>query len=186
MARKLRADAARNRRAILDAAERVLGEHGPSMSTEAVAELAGVGIGTVFRHFATKEVLLRSVVLHRAERLTDRARELVEHDDAEAIFGFIEAVIEHASSTPSLLHALVALGVDASDELSDARKVFTDVLDELVQSAQRRGVLRPDVDAADVLVLLSAVVHATQASESDAVLRVVLDGLRVREQPRAR
>src|SRR5689334_6744231 len=89
----LRADARRNRARVLEAAGAVFAAEGVGAPTEAVAKRAGVGIGTVFRHFPTKEALLAAVLVERMRGLAEHARAAVAEDDAgAALFGFLEHV----------------------------------------------------------------------------------------------
>jgi hypothetical protein len=91
--RRLRADAARNRIAILEAAEDVFVEKGRALSTEAVAERAGVGIGTVFRHFPTKEALLQALLVVRLQQLAAEADALAIDDRGGALFIVFERLV---------------------------------------------------------------------------------------------
>ncbi len=182
--RPRRADAVRNRAAILDATEELLGTDGPAMSTEEVARRAGVGIATVFRHFPTKAQLLQAVVALRIERLTRQARRLLGTGD-EALFRFFEVVLEHTASTQAIRHALASAGVDPDAAVEDARAEFVQVLGTLLAQAQTQGVVRSDVDVADVYDLLVAVVQLAQLRGREGrgvriALTVVFDGLRAR------
>ncbi len=187
--RRRRADAERNRAAILSAAELLLGTEGPTLSTEVVARHASVGIATVFRHFPTKEALLRAVVTSRVERLTLHARE-PSADEGEALFRFFDRVVEHTASTPAIHHALSAIGVDPQAAVAEARTAFLAALDDLLSRAQKQGVVRDDVDLADVYELLVAVLHMTKrqgptpGGGRHRTFTVVLDGLRA--PPRGR
>src|SRR4051812_21903805 len=92
-----RADARRNRARILEAAERILTERGPTAPTEEIAKAAGVGIGTLFRHFPTKEELLRGVFVGRLQKLADDARQLAdEGDPGMALTTLIRQSVEQA------------------------------------------------------------------------------------------
>jgi AcrR family transcriptional regulator len=182
--RRLRADAARNRATILAVAEALLAEQGPSLSTEEVARRAGVGVGTVFRHFPTKENLLVTVVQARLGRLTAQADAIAELPEERALFAFFEAVIEHTASTPVVLHALTSAGVDREDVQRAAMSEFMAALDRLVRRAQDAGIVRADVRVAEIFDLLVALVHVAElrgrgSRSAQVALRVVLDGLGV-------
>ncbi|MEU9844544.1 helix-turn-helix domain-containing protein, partial [Actinomadura sp. NPDC048032] len=98
--RPLRADALRNRAKVLAAAEEVFAVQGTSASTEEVARKAGVGIGTVFRHFPTKESLLEAVLVALLKRLAAEARDLrAAADPGAAFFGFFTRVVSQAASS---------------------------------------------------------------------------------------
>lgn len=184
--RPLRADAARNRVAILEAAEALLGSDGGALSTNAVARRASVGVGTVFRHFPTKEQLIMAVVEARLGRLTARARAI--GDDHDAFYAFFEQVVDHTASTPAIRHALAALGVDVDSALEEAQAAFMEALAALVERAQRHGQMRADVSVHDVFELLVALVHVAEVRRrgpgaARRAVAVVLDGLR--QQPRS-
>ncbi len=178
--RRQRTDAARNRTAILEAAEAVLAEDGAALSTEEVARRASVGIGTVFRHFPTKAELLRAVVAHRLEALAAEAQAIGDDAEADALFRFFEHVVAQAAKKQTLVHALSAIDVDASALLDEAGAAFRDAVAALVARGQKRKLIRRDIDAAAVLELLLAVAHvAERRGESGrAAVQVVLDGLR--------
>ncbi|MCA9657518.1 MAG: TetR/AcrR family transcriptional regulator [Myxococcales bacterium] len=183
--RRLRADAARNRAKILAVAEALLAEQGPSLSTEEVARRAEVGVGTVFRHFPTKENLLVTVIQSRLERLTAQADAIAELPEDSALFAFFAAVIEHTASTPVVLHALTAAGIDSADVQRAAMSEFMAALERLVRRAQDAAVVRKDITVAEVFDLLVALVHVAElrgrgSRSAQIALRVVLDGLGVR------
>src|SRR6266511_2320364 len=103
-----RADARRNHASVLAAAEAVFSAKGPSASTGEIARAAGVGIGTVFRHFPTKEDLLSSIMVARVERLTEEARALAGAEDAGAAFlSFFQQMVEHSASKKAFAEALI-------------------------------------------------------------------------------
>jgi AcrR family transcriptional regulator len=117
--RAQRADARANRGRILDVAEEVFGRGGESASTEEVARLAGVGIGTVFRHFPTKAALLEAVLVRRCDRLREQAEALLDAaDPGEAFFGLFGHLAAHAAAKIAITEALL----DAGDRDGDAAR----------------------------------------------------------------
>ncbi|MFI0481168.1 TetR/AcrR family transcriptional regulator [Actinomadura sp. 9N215] len=180
--RPLRADAVRNRAKVLAAAEEVFAVRGTSASTEEVARRAGVGIGTVFRHFPTKESLLEAVLVALLERLADEAECLRSADDAgAAFFGFFTRVVERAAAKQAVTEALAEAGVDARAATGRAAPRLTAALGMLLRRAQDAGAVRADVGAGEVVALLAGMSYAAgRAGAHDDVLRLAFDGLRPR------
>ncbi|MEV3925010.1 TetR/AcrR family transcriptional regulator [Actinomadura coerulea] len=151
--RPQRADARRNRQRILEAAFEAFAADGRLVPLDEIARRAGVGAGTVYRHFPTKEALFQAVVTDRIERIVDEAQALVRAEEpGEAFYGFLMWVVERAIFNHALCDALAAdlrtLDADGLDEQ------FTSVLDELLRRAQAAGEVRPDVDVHDVRTLM--------------------------------
>ena len=121
--RPLRADARRNRARLLDVAEAVFAAKGTSASTEEIAREAGVGIGTVFRHFPTKEALLEAVFVGRLQRLADEAEAHLDADDpGAAFFAFFGSAVEQSATKTAFADALAQAGVDVQEATLDARQ----------------------------------------------------------------
>ncbi|GAB3970492.1 TetR/AcrR family transcriptional regulator [Actinoallomurus acanthiterrae] len=182
--RPLRADALRNRARVLEAAEAVFAAHGTSVSTEEVARRAGVGIGTVFRHFPTKEALLEAVFITRLDRLAAEADALMGAEDpGEAFFAFFARVVGHAATKNAVTAALAEAGIDVRETTAETGRELRRALGALLRRAQDAGAVRPDIGLPEVLALL---VGASQAAEHVAgddevrarTLAIVFDGLR--------
>jgi AcrR family transcriptional regulator len=178
----LRADARANRARILDVAEEVFGQGGESASTEEVARLAGVGIATVFRHFPTKAALLEAVLARRFDRLREQAEALLNAaDPGQAFAGFFRYLVADAPAKIGIAEALLDAGGDggvAAQASAGLRRAFG----TLLQRAQRAGVIRDDVELAEVYALLvgvsRAAAHDHLGEQGTArVLTVVFDGL---------
>lgn len=184
--RPLRADARRNRERLLTAADAVFDELGVGASTEEVARRAGVGIGTLFRHFPTKESLLRAVLVGRMRRLADEARELAGLEDpGDAFFAFFERVVDHAADKTALADALAAAGVDATEAVAEVRDDVTSAITGLLARAQRAGAVRADIGVPEVFALLVGASRAVEHAGDDRglaarSLAVITDGLRPR------
>ncbi|MBV8462974.1 MAG: TetR/AcrR family transcriptional regulator, partial [Acidimicrobiales bacterium] len=118
--RPLRADARKNRARLLAAAEEVFAEGGVSVPVDDVARRAGVGVGTFYRHFPTKEALLVAVIGTRIERLRDRSACLLEADDpGAAFFEFAAHLSEEIAAKSDLAYALAEAGIDIKAEMAD-------------------------------------------------------------------
>ena len=179
-----RADALRNRRKVLEAAEAVFDARGTTASTEEVARAAGVGVGTVFRHFPTKEALLEAVYVARLRNLAEEAEALSSSaGPGEAFFAFFARVVGHAATKNALTAALTEAGVDVREATAETGRDLKEALAALLTRAQDAGEVRCDVGLPEVMTLL---VGASQAAERvgagdevrDRALRVVFDGLR--------
>jgi len=180
----LRADARRNRARVLEAAEVIFATKGTSASTEEIAREAGVGIGTVFRHFPTKEALLEAIVVGRLQRLAEAAGSFAtEGEPGEAFFGFFTRAVDQSATKIALADALAEAGVDVERAASQVGTDLRQALGTLLSRAQRAGAVRSDVGVSDVIALLvgasRAAEHAGWDPEVQArTVTVVLDGLR--------
>ena len=177
----LRADAQRNLGRILAAASEAYAEVGPDVTIDEIARRAGVGHGTVFRRFPTKDALRAAVVRARLDELLARADELLEKADAgAALEEFVWAAAEWFRHDRALLEGLEHC--DCFAEVSEAKRRLHDVVGRLVRRAQRAGAVRRGVDARDLGALVGAAIQAsTHVEREDAwrrYVQVVLDGLR--------
>jgi AcrR family transcriptional regulator len=183
--RPMRADAQRNYTRLLDAASAAFAEHGADdVSLEEIARRAGVGIGTLYRHFPTRPALLEAVYRDQVELLSARSGELLQAESpGEALADWLRALVKFSSTKRSLTSALLAtLGKD-SDLLSSCGQVIRAAAESLLARAQQAGVVRPDADAGDLIRLVHAVNIATERGpadpgQADRMLALILDGLR--------
>jgi AcrR family transcriptional regulator len=176
-ARPMRADAARNRARVLEAALEAFAADGLSVPIDEIARRAGVGAGTVYRHFPAKEDLVGAVIADQMQRIIDGGRALLEAGDAgEALFTFLRAAVEWSATNRGLVDTLAASDI----EVNDAEQQFKDLLGELLRAAQNAGIARKDVGVADVKALMVGL-QAMHGYNDDAAARlteVVFDGLR--------
>jgi AcrR family transcriptional regulator len=181
-----RADAQRNRARLLAAAEAIFATKGVTASTEEIAQAAGVGIGTVFRHFPTKEALLEAVFVASLERLAARAEELATAPDPAAAFcDFFTEVVDQARSKTALAEALTDAGIDLEHTMVDVKTSLRSALEALLSRAQHTGAIRADIGVTELLALLLGASRAAQQMEGNRELQVrtvqvILDGLRAR------
>ncbi|GAA4237719.1 TetR/AcrR family transcriptional regulator [Actinomadura meridiana] len=147
-----RADARRNRDRILQAAFEAFAVDGHLVPLDEIARRAGVGAGTVYRNFATKEALFKAVVADRIDRIVDEAQSLLHAaDPAEAFYGYLTWVVERAM----INHAICdALSTDLDDDKTRKDTEFTTALDALLRKAQAAGAVRQDVTVQEVRTLL--------------------------------
>lgn len=175
----LRADAARNRARILDAAESVFSERGPGASTEEVARRAGVAIGTVFRHFPTKKDLLAAIMKRLLARLVAEAGE---HD----LFTFFTHMVAQAAARKTVVDLLAGAGVDIS--LPDAVAHLESAVGTLLSEAQAAGTVAAEVRLPEVMALLVSVCQGALHGGWDETLQsrtlgVVFAGLQASPAP---
>jgi AcrR family transcriptional regulator len=179
--RKLRSDARRNRERILDAARAVFSAQGVDAQMDEIARRAGVGVGTVYRHFPTKEALLGELVAQKFRRLTDNARAAMEAEDPwEGFAGMLRANAELAARDAALQNALMHAGA-IRQHAGEERRTLEDLAARIVRRAQEAGELRPDFTIDDIPMLMCGV-SSTMREHFDwrRHLELVLDGLRVR------
>jgi AcrR family transcriptional regulator len=186
----LRADALRNRIRILVAAETVLAAKGPGASVEEIARLAGVGVGTVYRHFATVEALREAVFAGRLQRLADRADHAARKSDpGRAFFEFFTGMVGASPTDGEFSDALTRMGQDAEAAATRPEHALHLALGRLLDRAQRSGQVRPDVDAAAVVAVMVGTAYALRragphARQRSRALAVAVDGLRRVDRPR--
>jgi AcrR family transcriptional regulator len=180
--RPLRADAARNRARVLEVAYDTFAAEGLSVPIDEIARRAGVGAGTVYRHFPTKEDLFRAVVEDRIQRIVEQGRDLLaEGDPGDALFTFLRSmVLEWGATDRGLSEALAGLGIDVKASMPEAEGAFLAVLGDLLRAAQKAGAVRDDLRVPDVkaIVVGAQAMQAYTPENADRLLEVVLDGLR--------
>lgn len=180
--RPLRVDAARNRKLLLAAAEEEFTERGLSASVAQIARRAGVGKGTVFRHFASKEDLMVAIVAGHLDILIAHAQQLTGADDtAAALFEFLTvAADERRQHDVDFLWAVS----DNDIRVKQLRNRLHLAIEALVDRARQAGTIRPDVTGADIFLLMCAPIHvASNLADPDPelwkrYLALIFDGLR--------
>jgi AcrR family transcriptional regulator len=181
-ARPLRADAARNRARVLETAYETFAAEGLSVPIDEIARRAGVGAGTVYRHFPTKEDLFAAVVESRLQHIIAAGHALLDDPGpGEALFAFLRSmVLDFGATDQGLVDALGGLGIDVDSAAPDADAAFRALLGELLAAAQGAGTVRADVDVPEIKALMVGC-QAMQGYDSARAARVtdvVIDGLR--------
>jgi AcrR family transcriptional regulator len=173
--RPLRSDAARNREKVLRAAREAFAESGYGVPLDEIAARAGVGPGTVYRHFPAKEALFEAVVTARITDLVSDARARADAaDPGEAFFGFLTRIAAEAAAKRDLPDAISVAG--------SLREDLFAALDLLLRRAQQAGAVRAEIRTADLIVLLKGMLIGLAGSTDPAlherVFAVLADGLR--------
>jgi AcrR family transcriptional regulator len=181
-ARPLRADAARNRNRVLAVAYEVFAAEGLTVPVDEIARRAGVGAGTIYRHFPTKEALYIAVVEHRVHEMTEHGRQLLTSGDpGEALFAFLRAMtLEWGASDHVLIDALAGRGIDVHTVAPEADRAARALLAELLVAGQEAGTVRRDIGVPELKAILVGcqAIGAYDGEGAERATAVVTDGLR--------
>ena len=183
-AKPLRADAQRNRDVLIAKAREVF-DTGSffDLRFDDFARLAGVGTGTLYRHFPTREALAEAVYHGEVAALCDRARQLqATLPAAEALATFLRGMVDHIDAHEGLARTLATLMADRSGVLAEGSRALEQAVTDLVAAAVKDGAVRDDVGAGAVMMALHGIGAAHDRpdwrAEADGVITLVLDGLR--------
>jgi AcrR family transcriptional regulator len=176
--RPQRADARRNYEKLIAAAHDAFAEYGVSASLEDIARRAGVGIGTLYRHFPTRQELLESVYVEEVEALCRTADDLAERPPWDALVGWLQRFVSYAATKRALAEAFNY----ESELFVSCRAAIYAAGEPLLQRAQHAGVVRADTTFDDVLRLVLGItmIQFTEADQMERVVSIGLDGLRYR------
>lgn len=181
---KMRADARRSRAKLLDAATAAFAEHGADAPLDDIARRAGVGIGTLYRHFPKRLDLQAAVYRSQVQSVCATADELIQTTTPEQAFaGWVRAMAGYLVTKRGLSSSLIeGLGKD-SELITSCWLAMRDAAARLLTHAQQAGALRPDIEPQDVLRLVHGIVIATERApqDTDRLLSIMFDGLRPRE-----
>lgn len=173
-----RADAVRNRAKVLEVAAEVFATEGLAVPVHEIARRAGVGTGTVSRHFPTKEDLFAAILLGRMAELTRHADELTAaHDPGTAFFEFFAMVVREGTQHLGLAQALAGNGYDIDAIGADAGYDVSGRLRDILATAQRAGTIRADVSYGDVKALMNGCLSGDAGTNLDTLFAVIRAGL---------
>jgi len=184
--RGLRADARRNRQRLLEVAVRAFSERGADASLEGIAREAGVGIGTLYRHFPTREALIEAAYRNELARVCDNTTELLaEFPPDKAMRVWMDRFVDYLITKDGLAEALRAVVASGADPYAQSLDRISTAISTLLHAGAEAGVLRSDVDPLDVGFSLGGVLLVTsgtgQRDRAGRMLDLLLDGLRYRK-----
>lgn len=183
--RKPRADSIRNRELLLEAATQIFSAGGPQASLEAVARQAGVGIGTLYRHFPTREALFEAVYRHEVDQLTNLAEQLAKDTEpVEALRRWLHANVRLVATKKGMIEGLQLVAHGSSELKAYSFERLTAAIALLLERGVASGELRSDISPEDLLRTLVGIFYSQGAVEwQHTALRLVdvfVDGLRRR------
>jgi AcrR family transcriptional regulator len=183
--RPMRADARRNYERLLEAAKAAFAEHGTDAPLDDIAKRAGVGSGTLYRHFPTRLDLIEAVFQLQLESVVGRAADLMTVPDAgDGLTQFLRQLIDYSNTYRGLASALMAaLNNEGSALARSCHATLYGAAGRLLDRAKQEGTVRPDVDLGDLLKLVNGIALATEQDcddvhLSDRLLAMLVDGLR--------
>ncbi len=180
-----RADARRNYELLIEAARDAFGEGGVGASLEDIARRAGVGIGTLYRHFPTRQDLFEAVYVNEVETLCRSAEGLEATPAWDALVTWLHRLVSYASTKRAIAEELTASGGSPSQLFLTCRQEINKTGEPLLERAQEAGVARADASFDDVLRMISGItmVAFTEPGQRERVVDMAIDGLR--RQPSA-
>ena len=184
LTRPKRADARRNYEKVLAAAREAFAEGGESTALEEIARRAGVGIGTLYRHFPNRQALLEAVYVEEMEQVCRSAEQFDDADPWEALNGWFERFIAYLATKRALAAELLNYLDHDARLFQVCRASLFDAGEPLLQRAQEAGVVRPDVSIAEVMQMVIGIAKIPVADprQNEHMLRIALDGLRYRPE----
>jgi len=185
MAGRLRADAERNRAALVAAAREIFGVHGLDASLDEIARRAGVGNATLYRRFPRRRDLIAEVFADQMSEYVELADSVLREPDPWAAFvGYLTRLCEMQATDRGLAELLVSTRFDDDERLAELRITVQRRADDVIKRAQRAGALRADFTRRDIRLLMTAnagaVARATDPQAWRRLLALLLDGLAAR------
>jgi AcrR family transcriptional regulator len=182
-ARKPRADSARNRQLLLEAAKAGFSDVGLDVSLEEIARRAGVGIGTLYRHFPSREAVVEAVYRREVEQLVEAVPHLLETAPAgEALHQWMHLFVNYIATKRMIAPSLGAKAASASTAHASPLELITRAISTLVKAAVRSGDVRKDIEPTDLLRALVGVSYGNPDPAWEASARrlidILMDGLR--------
>ena len=180
--RPKRADARRNYEKVLAAAREAFAEGGESTALEEIARRAGVGIGTLYRHFPNRQALLEALYVDEVEEVCRSAAELDGTDPWEALTGWFEGFIGYLATKQALAAELLNYLDKDATLFQVCRASLFEAGEPLLRHAQEAGIVRQDVSIGDVIQMVIGIAKmpASDPRQNEHILRIALDGLRYR------
>jgi AcrR family transcriptional regulator len=184
LTRPKRADARRNYEKVLNAAREAFAQGGESTALEEIARRAGVGIGTLYRHFPNRQALLEALYVGEVEDLCRSATELDDADPWVALSTWFERFIGYIATKQALGNELLNYLDRDAPLFKASRTALFEAGEPLLKRAQETGVVRSDVDIADVIQMVMGIakIPTGDPAQTQQLLRIALDGLRYRPE----
>ena len=181
--RRPRADAQRNRARLVDTARIAFVEIGPDLTMDEIARRAGVGIGTLYRHFPTRDAIVEAVYRHEVEQLSLAAPQLLETlPPAEALHAWMRLFVDYIAKKKVIASALSALAGGTTELFASSGTRITEAIKLLVDRAEAAGAIRADVDPLDLLMALVGISYGRSGPDWQAsalrLIDILMDGLR--------
>jgi AcrR family transcriptional regulator len=186
LARPKRADARRNYETVLAAAREAFAEGGESTALEEIARRAGVGIGTLYRHFPNRQALLEAVYLGEVEGFCGAALEVPDDTDPwDALTGWFERFVGYLATKRALAGELMNYMTPDAELFKASRAALFQSGEPLLARAQEAGVVREDVQFGEVMQMVMGIakVPGVEPEQTERMVRIALDGLRYRPEP---
>ncbi|HUE27707.1 MAG TPA: helix-turn-helix domain-containing protein [Solirubrobacteraceae bacterium] len=182
--RPKRADARRNYDKVIAAAREAFGEGGSSASLEEIARRAGVGIGTLYRHFPTRQALLEAVYVDEVEGLCRSAEGLAELPPWEALVGWLHGFVGYLATKQALAHELLNYVDRDAPVFRTCRGALWAAGEPLLQRAQEARAVRADTNLSEIIQMVGGIakIPGTDPGQIDHILDIALDGLRYQSQ----
>jgi AcrR family transcriptional regulator len=184
LARPKRADARRNYEKVLAAAREAFAEGGESTSLEEIARRAGVGIGTLYRHFPSRQALLEALYVGELEQVCHAAEQLGDADPWEALNAWFERFVGYVATKRALADELLNYLDRDAQLFQTSRAALFAAGEPLLARAQEAGVVRPDVTIGEVISMVIGIakIPSGDRRQTEHILRIALDGLRYRAE----
>ncbi|MEU8385895.1 TetR/AcrR family transcriptional regulator [Streptosporangium sp. NPDC048865] len=183
--RPLRADARRNRERLLEVAVRAFSHDGPDVTLDAIAKAAGVGIGTLYRHFPTREALIEEAYRSELNRLCDAVPGLLETlPPDQATRTWMDHFVDYMTTKRGMADALRVVIASGGNPYAQSRDRLIEAITTLLRAGAAAGTVRSDVDPVDVIMSMGGVSLAAgepeQRDQASRLLDLLMDGLRYR------
>ena len=180
--RPKRADARRNYENVLAAARAAFAERGTSASLEEIARRAGVGIGTLYRHFPNRQALLEAVYVDELDRLCNSAAEFEAMEPWEGFAGWVRGLVSYMATKHALASELFEYLDRDAPLFQSCRTLLFASGEPLLARAQEAGAVRRDTDIAEVIQIVGGIskIPAVEPEQIEHIIEIALDGLRFR------
>jgi AcrR family transcriptional regulator len=160
--RRTRSDALQNRERLLEVAARAFAEQGLDAAPVSIAKQAGVGVGTLYRHFPTREALIDAAYQHELARVCETAVELLgQNTAADATRAWMEHFLDYATAKRGMSDALNTVIASGGDPYATSHTLLTNAVGALLDAGARDGTLRTDLSHEDVLLAMSGIAQST-------------------------